>query len=326
MSTSDLMSDSDPKASILPYSLIVGQEELRSALEIAYVAEAIGGVLVTGQRGTAKTTTVRAFTMMTVTDLPVTLPIGATDDRVLGGWQIKKLMEGAAEPADGLLVEASKSKARILYVDEINLLDDYLVNILLDVVSTGILSVQRDYRAEAPQEVRFTLVGTMNPDEGSLRPQLLDRFGLVATTAPVDDATQRQQIVERVLQFEAERDDPKSPFISAARRQDVSKREALAKAKKRFGSLEYHDEAVAACARLAAGFQLAGHRGELVLIRAAKARAALDDDAQVTTEHVRRVAKLALIHRRARGDSGTLPEWTAEDDARMDELVPALVE
>ncbi|RBM16858.1 AAA family ATPase [Streptomyces sp. PT12] len=172
---------------ILPYSLLVGHRELRTALEIAYVNEAVGGVLATGQRGTAKTTTVRAFTMMTVGRLPVTLPIGATDDRVLGGWQIKKLMRGAAEPEDGLLVEAAKSPARMLYVDEINLLDDYLVNIILDVVSTGVLSVQREGRAEELHDVNFALVGTMNPDEGGLRPQLLDRFGLVADVLPEED-------------------------------------------------------------------------------------------------------------------------------------------
>jgi magnesium chelatase subunit I len=301
----------DPTESILPYALIVGQQELRTALEIAYVNEDVGGVLATGQRGTAKTTTVRAFTKMIAGELPVTLPIGATEDRVLGGWQIDKLMAGSAVPKDGLLVEAADSAARILYVDEINLLDDYLVNIILDVVSTGILNVQRDHRAESPREVRFTLVGTMNPDEGGLRPQLLDRFGLVAPVEPVEDVERRQRIVENVLQFEAERDIQASPFIAEARQRDQAK----------VAELNQATDAMAACARLATGFHLVGHRGELVLIRAAQAWAAITGADEVLPDHVRQVAALALLHRRVRGDSGTVPEWTAEDDARVEDLV-----
>ncbi|MDT0343878.1 AAA family ATPase [Streptomyces litchfieldiae] len=307
---------------ILPYSLLVGHQELRTALEIAYVNEAVGGVLATGQRGTAKTTTVRAFTMMTVGELPVTLPIGATDDRVLGGWQIKKLMQGAAEPEDGLLVEAARSAARMLYVDEINLLDDYLVNIILDVVSTGILSVQREGRVQRPQRVDFTLVGTMNPDEGGLRPQLLDRFGLVATVQPEEDAAQRQRVVETVLRFEAERDDPDSEFLAEARRRDAERKRALDAARERLGAVRYGPGTAAACARLAAAFRLVGHRGDLVLGRASRALAAIDGEPEVTERHVRRVARMVLVHRRAPGDSGTLPEWTAEDDARVAEQLP----
>ncbi|WP_049580479.1 AAA family ATPase [Streptomyces sp. SBT349] len=307
---------------ILPYSLLVGHEELRTALEIAYVNEAVGGVLATGQRGTAKTTTVRAFTMMTVGRLPVTLPIGATDDRVLGGWQIKKLMQGAAEPEDGLLVEAARSPARMLYVDEINLLDDYLVNIILDVVSTGVLSVQREGRAEDLRGVHFTLVGTMNPDEGGLRPQLLDRFGLVADVLPEDDPERRRRIVETVLRFEAERDDPASEFMAEARERDARRKASLDAARERLDAVRYGPDVAAACARLAAAFRLIGHRGDLVLGRAGRALAAIEGEAQVTERHLRRVAKLVLVHRRGHADSGTLPAWTSEDDARVDELLP----
>lgn len=309
---------------ILPYSLLVGQEELRTALEIAYVNDAVGGVLATGQRGTAKTTTIRAFTMMIVGELPVTLPIGATDDRVLGGWQIKKLMQGTAEPEDGLLVEASGSAARMLYIDEINLLDDYLVNIILDVVSTGVLSVQREGRAQELQRVNFTLVGTMNPDEGGLRPQLLDRFGLVATVLPEEDADQRLRIVDTVLRFEAERSDPGSKFLSEARRRDSQKRADLEAARDRLEDVKYGPDTAAACARLAVAFRLVGHRGDLVLGRAGRALAAIEGAPYVTTQHLRRVAKLALVHRRARSDSGTLPDWTSEDDITIDQILPPI--
>ncbi|MGW0766410.1 AAA family ATPase [Streptomyces sp. NPDC002676] len=301
-------------ATVLPYDLIVGQEELRTALEIAYVCPAVGGVLATGQRGTAKTTTVRAFTKMAVGGLPVTMPIGATDDRVLGGWRIKELMGGTALRSEGLLVQASRSEARMLYVDEINLLDDYLVNIILDAASTGILSLERDHRSEQTRHVDFTLVGTMNPDEGGLRPQLLDRFGLVAVVESESDARQRRRIVETVLRFEAEREDPDSEFIAEARRADAKKQATLNAARDRLGAIACGPDVYAGCAALAEGFGLAGHRGEIVLLRAARALAAIEDAGQATVEHVRRVAKPALVHRRGRGDTGTLPAWTAEDD------------
>ncbi|MEU6556883.1 AAA family ATPase [Streptomyces sp. NPDC046915] len=308
-------------ATVLPYSLIVGQEELRTALEIAYVCPAVGGVLATGQRGTAKTTTVRAFTKMAVGGLPVTMPIGATDDRVLGGWRIKELMKGKPRKSDGLLVQASKSKAHMLYVDEINLLDDYLVNIILDAASTGILALERDHRSEQTQHVEFTLVGTMNPDEGGLRPQLLDRFGLVAAVESEPEALKRQLIVERVLRFEAERGDPGSQFMADAARADAEKRAVLDAARRRLAHVECGSAVYAGCAALAEGFQLAGHRGEIVLVRAAQALAAIEGAPSVTLRHLADVAKPALFHRRGRGDTGTLPLWGGEDDAQVRDLL-----
>ncbi|MGY0465964.1 AAA family ATPase [Kitasatospora sp. cg17-2] len=310
---------------ILPYSLLVGQQDLRTALEIAHVDPAVGGVLATGQRGTAKTTTIRAFSLMVAGELPVTLPIGATDDRVLGGWQIKKLMQGAAEPEDGLLVEASRSASRILYIDEINLLDDYLVNIILDVTSTGLLSVQREGLAEQRQEVDFTLVGTMNPDEGGLRPQLLDRFGLVADVAAEEKPEQRQEIIETVLRFEAERDDPESAFLNEALASDAARRAELDAAGERLGSVAYGANTLRDCSRLAAEFRVVGHRGDLVLCRAARALAAIENAPEVTADHLRRVARPALVHRRSTGESGSLPAWGAEQDRQVAEVlaVPA---
>ncbi len=160
---------------ILPYTLIVGQEKIKLALELAYIAPRIGGVLLSGQRGTAKSTAVRAFSMMIYDRLPVTLPINATEDRVVGGWEINQLMKGEPKWQEGLIQEAAKDK--LLYIDEVNLLDDHIVNIILDVSSTGVLVVQRDGQRRE-EAVSFNLVGTMNPEEGGLRPQLLDRFWL----------------------------------------------------------------------------------------------------------------------------------------------------
>jgi magnesium chelatase subunit I len=311
-----LVTDADDRArraaaSVLPYSLIVGHEELKMALEISYVSRLVGGVLVTGQRGTAKTTTVRAFSKMLANDLPVTLPIGATDDRVLGGWQIDKLMSGKPVKADGLLAEASRSPAGILYIDEVNLLDDYLVNIILDVVATGILTVQRDYRAESPEKLDFTLIGTMNPDEGSLRPQLLDRFGLVAWVFPVEEQEQREQIIQTVLDFELARDGLGADdyFLVRARDDDEKKRATLMDARARVNGVRCPRGVIEASARLAGGFDLAGHRGELVLIHASKALAAIEEADEVTPRHLAAVAKMALVHRRVRGESGSIPEW-----------------
>jgi magnesium chelatase subunit I len=168
---------------ILPYALLVGQAQLKLALELAYIAPRLGGVLISGQRGTGKSTAVRAFSQMMYLDengqgrLPVTLPINATEDRVVGGWNLHKLVKGELEPQIGLLEEADGG---LLYVDEVNLLDDHIVNIILDVTSTGVLVVQREGKSEQ-KPVSLTLVGTMNPEEGGLRPQLLDRFGLMKT-------------------------------------------------------------------------------------------------------------------------------------------------
>ena len=312
-------------ASVLPYSLIVGHEELKTALEISYVSGVIGGVLVTGQRGTAKTTTVRAFTKMLVGDLPITLPIGATDDRVLGGWRIDKLMAGKAKESAGLLVEASESRARILYIDEVNLLDDYLINIILDVVATGILTVQRDYRADSAQKLDFTLVGTMNPDEGGLRPQLLDRFGLVACVAPVEDSALREKIIKNVLSFEIATGPAVGHRERAALEQaladDEVKRGNLEEARRQVADVSCAPDLIAACAQLASGFDIAGHRGELVLIHASRALAAIQGDPEATEKHLAAVAKMALVHRRAQGDSGSIPGWTEDDDGRVQDLI-----
>ena len=141
--------------------------------------------------------------MMTLGRLPVTLPINATDDRVLGGWRIDALMRAEAVRLPGLLEQAGSDGEGILYVDEVNLLDDHLVNLILDVSSTGVLTVQRDGFDEQ-KIVRFRLVGTMNPDEGGLRPQLLDRFGLVVPIRSAAGIEARREIVRTVLRFDHE--------------------------------------------------------------------------------------------------------------------------
>jgi magnesium chelatase subunit I len=311
-----------PDAAILPYSQIVGQRDLRLALETSYVAPQVGGVLATGERGTAKSTTVRAFALMAFGRLPVTLPINATDDRVLGGWQIDALMRAEAKPLPGLLEQAGAEGEGLLYVDEVNLLDDHLVNLILDVASTGLLNVQRDGFDEQ-KEVRFRLVGTMNPDEGGLRPQLLDRFGLVVTVAGEGEFEVRRRIVRTVLRYEEERTRPDSPWIRKGREADEALRRRLAGARDRLPGVAVPDGVVDLCTRLASAFELVGHRGELVMAWAARALAAIEGEPAVRAAHVGRVARLALVHRRPSYADELDAPWTAEDDQRVDELVRA---
>ncbi|MBW6433557.1 AAA family ATPase [Actinoplanes hulinensis] len=309
-----------PDIAILPYSQLVGQRQLRLALELSYVDPGIG-VLASGERGTAKSTTIRAFGMMAFGVLPVTLPIGATEDRLIGGLNVEALLLNKEKWQPGLMEQASESAGRMLYVDEVNLLDDHLVNILLDAASTGVLVVQRDNIDRVPLPVRFTLVGTMNPEEGGLRPQLLDRFGLAVAVASEDDDESRRKIVETVLRFEDEQDNPNSEWLAKARQKDAATRARLAAARAHRSRLPITETIANACARLAGAFNLVGHRGDLVLIRSARARAALLGAQSIELGHLRRVAPLALAHRRPLLESGTLRPWTPGDDGRVDEAL-----
>src|SRR5919199_2154337 len=218
---------------ILPYTLVVGQEQLKLALELAYIDPAIGGVLISGHRGTGKSTAVRAFAQMIYGKLPVTLPINATEDRVIGGWDLKELMLGKTVEQKGLLEEANSS---LLYIDEVNLLDDHIVNIILDVTANGVLVIQREGRHDPPKPISFTLVGTMNPEEGGLRPQLLDRFGLMVSVTAETNEAERTMILQTVLEFDEARFRLKqgqpSPLIDDARMNDEQQRILLDKARR----------------------------------------------------------------------------------------------
>ncbi|MCL4264733.1 MAG: AAA family ATPase [Anaerolineae bacterium] len=296
---------------ILPYKNVVGQDELKMALEVAYIAgPRIGGVLISGHRGTGKSTTVRAFAQMMYGDLPITLPINATEDRVVGSYFVDKLLQGKDEWQDGLLAQADNS---ILYVDEVNLLDDHIVNIILDTAATGILTVQRQ-GADLKQESRFLLVGTMNPEEGHLRPQLRDRFGLMAqvTTKP----EHRADILKTVLDFDAalvQHSEEKShEFIANGRSADAKLKAKLEAAKAKLYDVVVPDEAAQQCIKLAEAFEAVGYRGDYVMALAARALAARNGAKKVTLKHVRQVAPLALAHRRPRRE-----EWTAEDDQQL---------
>jgi magnesium chelatase subunit I len=301
---------------ILPYSRVVGQDELKLALELNYVVPRIGGVLMSGARGTAKSTLVRAFALMAHGDLPVTLPINATDDRVLGGWELDALIRGETRPQPGLLEDAHEKG--LLYIDEVNLLDDHLVNIILDVVSTGVLSVQREGLATA-KHLSFGLVGTMNPEEGGLRPQLLDRFGLMVTAEQLD-VEARRRIIRTVLDFEEELAREASDWLTEAERDDTAVRERLQAARGRVSQVHVPDDVVSLCAETADRVAAVGQRGEIVAMQAARALAALEGADQVERVHLLRVLPMALRHRRPETAHGGTFDWGPDEQARVKDL------
>ncbi|WP_308020020.1 AAA family ATPase [Streptomyces sp. SP2-10] len=303
---------------VLPFGRIVGQDELKRVLEIAYVMPSVGGVLVSGERGTAKSTTVRAFARMVYGRLPVTLPINATDDRILGGWQVDALLRGEPKQMKGLLEEADQG---LLYVDEVNLLDDHVVNIILDVVSTGLLVVQREGLDHSGIRVSFSLVGTMNPEEGGLRPQLLDRFGLMVPVGTELDPAVRRDILLTVLRFEEERKDPDSQWLREGSSADEAHLLRLNAARQAARRIVLGVEAAELCARIAIEFDVTGHRGEIVMAQAARAVAALEGRGAVSAADVGFVAPYALMHRRPEASYDDAMVWAAKDEELLHQIV-----
>ena len=310
------------KIPVLPYSLIVGQASLKLALELAYIMPRLGGVLLSGHRGTGKSTAVRAFAQMVYEgEMPVTLPINATEDRVVGGWDVREMLQKKPKWQKGLLLEAKK---KLLYVDEINLLDDHIVNIILDVTATGKLVVARDGNSES-YDVPFTLVGTMNPEEGGLRPQLLDRFGLMVNVTTERDATERLQVLKNVLTFEDEwvkrKAEERSTFLDQAEAMDRELFAKLKKAKEETVLKVNADKVLPLCVALATEFKVEGNRGERVLAMAARAYAARENQLEVTADHVAKVAPLALQHRRPAMAQNNEAVWSPDDDAQVQQVI-----
>jgi len=310
---------------LLPFSYVVGQDDLKEMLKIAWVmGSSVGGVLVSGERGTAKSTIVRSFAKMMYDGLPTTLPINATDDRVMGGWNIEALMEGNPERKAGLLKQANDNG--MLYIDEVNLLDDHIVNLILDVVSTGVLVVERDGiddQGDQEEIVSFMLIGTMNPDEGSLRPQMLDRFGLFVPVRAEDEESVRKDILETVLRFDIERNAGyQSAWLRQGMLEDAQAKREIEAAKRAAPTVRVTDETRQLCARVAARYEVVGHRAEIVMAKAARAVAALGRRGQTAPRDVRRVAEYAIRHRRREVIYPDGFAWSAKDQALLDELIP----
>jgi magnesium chelatase subunit D len=305
-----------PAAAPYPLSAIVGQDDLKLALLLHAVDPKLGGVLIRGEKGSGKSTAARALATLLPAAGPdgapapfVELPIGATEDRVVGTLDLEgALLEGRSRLRPGLLAAAHGG---VLYVDEVNLLADHLVDVLIDAAAFGINRIERDgICAEHPS--RFVLVGSMNPEEGELRPQLLDRFGLAVEVRAPRDPEQRTEVVRRRLAFDA---DPVA-FAERFEAGDEALREAIAEAGRILGDVVVPDDVLAFTSRLCAELDAEGLRADLVLARGVAALAALDGRKEATADDVARLAPLALAHRRRRGPLDA-PGLTSEelDDA-----------
>lgn len=318
------------KAEPFPFNAIVGQDEMKLALLITSIDPGVGGVLVFGERGTGKSTAVRALANLLpkiriatncryhcdpdpaardalcescakaskdgelqsrLAPVPVVdLPLGASEDRVVGSLDLELALtrgEKAFEP--GLLASAHRG---FLYIDEVNLLEDHLVDLLLDVAASGENVVERE-GLSVRHPARFVLIGTGNPEEGELRPQLLDRFGLAVDVTTPTEVALRVEVVQRRIAYEQ---DPKA-FNASYKRKDGQLRTRLKKGRERLHEVEILGPVLESAAGLCMKLGTDGLRGELTLIRAARALAAFEGADAVTDEYLKRVAPLALRHR-----------------------------
>ncbi|MEV0359973.1 VWA domain-containing protein [Nocardia sp. NPDC050697] len=285
-----------------PFSAVVGQERLQLALILCAVHPGIGGVLVRGEKGTAKSTVVRALAQLLppVVDETgsrparlVELPVGATEDRVVGSIDLERVLrDGEQAFRPGLLAAAHRG---VLYVDEVNLLHDHLVDVLLDAAAMGRVHIERDGVSHT-HPAKFVLVGTMNPEEGELRPQLLDRFGLTVDVAASRQVEVRMAVVRRRLDYEADPAGFAARYAAADRAEALRIRDAV----DRLVHVRLDDAELRRIAALCAAFDVDGMRADLVVARTATAHAAWRGADAVTAEDVRVAAELALPHRRRR--------------------------
>ncbi len=312
-----------------PFSAIVGQESMKTALILHAIDPSIGGVLIRGHKGTAKSTAVRALADLllpieVVKDCPyhcdprqeqflheecrktarkgrafetakiaiplVELPLGATEDRLVGSLHVEKVIhQGERVFQPGLLAAAHRG---ILYVDEVNLLDDHLVDLLLDTAASGINRVEREGLSEVHSS-RFILIGTMNPEEGELRPQFLDRFGLCISVTGEKDVKKRSELIRRRLAFE------KNPKEFSRQWEDRQKalRSQIAQARENLSKITVPDEILDAASNLAIKVGAQGHRAEITMIKVAAALAAFVERKKVSHEDLIQAAAMALPHR-----------------------------
>jgi Mg-chelatase subunit ChlI len=316
-------------AVIFPFTAIVGQDRMKRALILNAIYPQIGGVLIRGERGTAKSTAARALAAIlpeidVIEDDPfscdpanpagftedlkrraaageqfkivrrktrfVNLPVSATEDRVVGTLDIERaIQKGERHFEPGILAAANRG---VLYVDEVNLLDDHVVDLLLDVAAMGVNVVERE-GISFSHPARFVLIGSMNPEEGDLRPQLLDRFALCVDVTSVRDPQARMLILERNLAFES---DPVG-FIKAWEPQERALTQEIAQARERLPNIRHTQRDLATIANLVASLGVDGHRADLVILKTARAHAAFVGRDAITDQDILLAAELALPHR-----------------------------
>jgi magnesium chelatase subunit I len=326
MVTKDVKNFSTP---VFPFTAIVGQEEMKLALQLNVIDPKIGGVMIMGDRGTGKSTTIRAITDLLpeieivkndpfnshISDLDlmskevktavqngetieselikipmIDLPLGATEDRVCGTIDIEKaLTEGVKAFEPGLLAKANRG---LLYVDEVNLLDDHLVDILLDSAASGWNTVERE-GISVRHPARFVLVGSGNPEEGELRPQLLDRFGMHAEIRTVKDPALRVKVVEERTSFDQE----PMAWVEKYQEKQQELRDRIVAAQKLLPTVELDYELRVKISEVCSELDVDGLRGDIVTNRAAKAYAAYNGSNKVTKEDIAKIITLCLRHR-----------------------------
>jgi magnesium chelatase subunit I len=312
-----------------PFAALIGQEKMKSGLLLNAVDPSIGGILISGHKGTGKSTAVRALaeilpkievvkgcpyhcpvdniSMMCSScaerfqkgeELPtemrsmplVELPLSATEDRVVGTLHIEQTLKtGERNFEPGLLAAANRG---ILYVDEVNLLDDHLVDILLDAAASGINVIEREGISHV-HPARFMLVGTMNPEEGELRPQFLDRFGLSLSVNSVSDQRLRAQIVSRRIAFDS---DPES-FVSKYSAEETVLANQVLTARELVNSVTIPQEMIELAVQLSVEVEAQGHRAEIAIIKTARSLAAFLENSEVNQDHIAEAARFVLLHR-----------------------------
>jgi magnesium chelatase subunit I len=315
---------------IFPFTAIVGQDQMKLALILNVINPAIGGVLIMGEKGTAKSTAVRALadllpTMAVSQGCPfncdpqgvlcsvcqersqkegilsveqrkmkvVELPLGATEDRLVGSLDVEHAIKRGEKKFDpGILADANRN---FLYVDEVNLLEDHIVDLLLDAAAMGVNTVERE-GISFVHPAQFILVGTMNPEEGDLRPQFLDRFGLCVRIQAINDREARKEILKRRSAFDK---DP-AEFLSQWAEHQLQLADDIIAAKKLLPSVNVSDDILEKIVDITVELNLDGHRGEIVILRASRALAALRKRSSVCVDDVRDAAGLALPHRMKR--------------------------
>lgn len=312
-----------------PFTAIVGQERMKRALILNAINPQIGGVLIRGERGTAKSTAARALaallpSLQVVSGCPfscapdrpanacavctleahrdgllpaeyretpfVDLPVSATEDRVVGTLDIEQAIQhGERRFEPGVLAAANRG---VLYVDEVNLLDDHVVDLLLDSAAMGVNVVERE-GISFQHPARFVLVGSMNPEEGDLRPQLLDRFAHAVDVVGLTDAKDRVEILRRRVFFEQDSD----AFADAYEADEAEMSDRIMAARARYPLVTYTDKDLYTIAALTSSFQVDGHRADIVILKTARAVAAFEDRLKITDRDILLAAELALPHR-----------------------------